>query len=75
MNPSDSMNSLARELVGIEVLVVDQDERVHKGITQLLSQAGLHVTCVADPEAAVSNGPRSAGARNHVPFDSSGGPE
>lgn len=54
MNPSDSMNSMARELVGIEVLVVDQDEGVHKGITQLLSQAGLHVTCVADPEAAIA---------------------
>jgi hypothetical protein len=29
---------------------------------------------VADPEAAASNGPCSAGARNHVPFDTSGGP-
>lgn len=44
------MLSVARELVGIEVLVVDQDEKVHKGLVSLLSQAGLHVTCVADPE-------------------------
>ena len=43
---------LARELVGAEVLVVDQDERVHQGISQLLGAASLHVTCVRDPEAA-----------------------
>jgi DNA-binding NtrC family response regulator len=35
-------------LVGIEVLVLDGDERVHAGIEQLLSEAHLHVTCVAD---------------------------
>lgn len=35
-------------LVGIEVLVLDGDERVHAGIQQLLSEAHLHVTCVAD---------------------------
>jgi DNA-binding NtrC family response regulator len=49
------MNSIARELVGIEVLVVDQDERVHKGMTTLLSQAGLHVTCCAAPEDAIAH--------------------
>lgn len=38
-----------RQLVGAEVLVVDQDESVQKGITQLLSSADLHVTCVSDP--------------------------
>lgn len=57
MNPGDSMTrmtSMARELVGIEVLVVDQDESVQKGITQLLSAAGLHVTAVADPESALA---------------------
>jgi DNA-binding NtrC family response regulator len=43
---------MARELVGIEVLVVDQDEKVHKGITALLSQAGLHVTSASEPETA-----------------------
>jgi two-component system response regulator TctD len=56
-NPAESarMLSMARELVGIEVLVVDQDEKVHKGLMTLLSQAGLHVTCVADPEDALGN--------------------
>src|SRR4051794_29124637 len=39
-------------LVGMEVLVLDQDERVHAGIAQLLSEASLHVTCVADAEKA-----------------------
>jgi DNA-binding NtrC family response regulator len=58
MSPSETqsrMMSIARELIGIEVLVVDQDERVHKGITQLLSQVGLHVTCAADPEEAIGH--------------------
>jgi DNA-binding response OmpR family regulator len=54
-NPSATMNAIAKELVGIEVLVVDQDERVHKGITALLSQAGLHVTCCADPDSAIEH--------------------
>jgi DNA-binding response OmpR family regulator len=56
-NPSDSfsrMTSIAQQLVGIEVLVVDQDERVHRGITQLLSQSGLHITCAADPEGGLA---------------------
>lgn len=45
---------LARELVGAEVLVVDQDERVHQGMSQLLGAASLNVTCVKDPEAALA---------------------
>ena len=44
--------SSGAHLVGIEVLVLDGDERVHAGIEQLLSEAQLHVTCVADPERA-----------------------
>jgi len=40
-------------LVGVEVLVLDGDERVHAGIAQLLSEAQLHVTCVATSEAAL----------------------
>jgi DNA-binding NtrC family response regulator len=40
-------------LVGVEVLVVDADERVHAGIAQLLSEASLHVTCVKDAERAM----------------------
>jgi DNA-binding NtrC family response regulator len=39
-------------LVGMEVLVIDGDDRVHAGIEQLLSEAQLHVTCVADPDRA-----------------------
>jgi len=41
-------------LVGVEVLVLDADERVHAGIAQLLSEAQLHVTTTADPERALS---------------------
>jgi DNA-binding response OmpR family regulator len=41
-------------LVGVEVLVLDGDERVHAGITQLLGEAKLHVTAVSDPEQALS---------------------
>ncbi len=40
-------------LVGIEVLVVDGDQRVHAGIEQLLSEANLHVTCVDSAEVAL----------------------
>lgn len=57
-NAADSMSrmtSIARELVGIEVLVVDQDEKVQKGIAQLLSQSGLHVTTAGDPETALGH--------------------
>ena len=41
-------------LVGIEVLVLDADTRVHAGIEQLLSEAQLHVTCVATSDEALS---------------------
>jgi DNA-binding response OmpR family regulator len=41
-------------LVGMEVLVLDGDLRVHAGIEQLLSEALLHVTCVTDAERALS---------------------
>ncbi|MBC7977183.1 MAG: response regulator [Myxococcales bacterium] len=41
-------------LVGMEVLVLDSDERVHAGIEQLLSVAQVHVTCVADPARALA---------------------
>src|SRR5262245_64868277 len=39
--------------VGAEVLVVDQDERVQRGISELLSAARLHVTSVKDLEAGL----------------------
>jgi DNA-binding response OmpR family regulator len=35
-------------LIGVEVLVLDGDSRVHAGIAQLLSEAQLHVTCVSE---------------------------
>ena len=40
-------------LVGVEVLVLDGDQRVHAGIEQLLSEASLHVTCTSDAERAL----------------------
>lgn len=43
-----------RDLVGAQVLVIDQDPRIHDGISQLVSTAGLHPTCVRDPEAAMA---------------------
>ena len=45
--------SASSALVGVEVLVLDGDERVHAGIEQLLSEASLHVTCTADPARAL----------------------
>jgi DNA-binding NtrC family response regulator len=44
--------TLGTHLVGIEILVLDRDARVHAGIEQLLSEAHLHVTCVVDPGRA-----------------------
>lgn len=54
MTTSDSSSnsrlmSGVRELVGAEILVIDNDERVTKGVTQLLSAANLHVTTSVDP--------------------------
>ncbi|MCX5743527.1 MAG: response regulator [Proteobacteria bacterium] len=40
-------------LIGVEVLVLDGDVRVHAGIQQLLSEAHLHVTCVTDAAEAL----------------------
>jgi DNA-binding NtrC family response regulator len=47
------LTSGVRALTGAEVLVIDQDERVTKGMTQLLSAAELHVTAVQTPEAGL----------------------
>jgi DNA-binding NtrC family response regulator len=46
--------STVASLVGIEVLVLDGDQRVHAGIEQLLSEAQLHVTCVATSDQALA---------------------
>ena len=43
-----------RDLVGAQVLVIDADPRIHRGISELLTAASLHVTCVADPDAGVA---------------------
>lgn len=54
-DPSRSGHSGAHQmLVGVEVLVLDSDERVHAGMQQLLSEASLHVTCVKDAEAGLA---------------------
>jgi DNA-binding NtrC family response regulator len=45
--------SVARDLVGFEVLVVDQDVAVQKGVATLLAEASVHTTCVAEPERAL----------------------
>jgi DNA-binding NtrC family response regulator len=45
---------VASLLVGIEVLVLDGDDRVHAGIEQLLSEAQLHVTCVSTADDALA---------------------
>lgn len=42
--------STVREIVGAEVLVIDQDPAVQRGMVDLLSEAGLHVTCASTPE-------------------------
>lgn len=57
MTTADSVSyrSLSRDhLVGVEVLVLDADERVHAGIAQLLSEVQLHVTCVHTSDQALA---------------------
>ena len=44
--------SIVRQLVGAEILIVDQDEDVQVGMRQLLAQANLNATCVGTPEEA-----------------------
>lgn len=41
-------------LVGVEVLVIDNDKRVHAGVEQLLSEVHLHVTCVTNATDALA---------------------
>ena len=49
------LTSGVRALTGAEVLVIDQDERVTRGMTQLLSAADLHVTTVQSPEEGLDH--------------------
>ena len=46
--------ALARAVVGAEVLIIDQDPRVHEGMAQLLGPLELHVTCVTDAAAGLA---------------------
>lgn len=43
-----------RDLIGAQVLVIDADARIHAGITELLTAASLHVTCVKEPDAGLT---------------------
>ena len=44
--------SIARKLDGAEVLVIDQDQGVRDGMSELLSAANLNVTGIEDPSQA-----------------------
>jgi DNA-binding NtrC family response regulator len=46
--------STARDMVGAEVLVVDQDPSVQRGMVKLLSEANLNVSCASTPEDALA---------------------
>jgi DNA-binding NtrC family response regulator len=52
--PTTSRPIPSAALVGMEVLVLDADPRVHAGVEQLLSEVHLHVTCATDPERALA---------------------
>lgn len=49
---STSGASIVRQIIGAEVLLVDQDKSVQHGMTALLHQAKLNITCVDTPEQA-----------------------
>ena len=53
-DPTASGRLSGSHLVGVEVLVLDGDARVHAGVAQLLSEVQLHVTCVSVPEDALA---------------------
>jgi DNA-binding NtrC family response regulator len=46
--------SMGAHLVGVEVLVIDGDHRVHTGIAELLSEVQLHVTSVASADKGLA---------------------
>jgi DNA-binding response OmpR family regulator len=52
---SRTQHSGAYALVGVEVLVLDNDKRVHAGIEQLLSEVQMHVTSVSTADAALAS--------------------
>jgi DNA-binding NarL/FixJ family response regulator len=52
MGVDTSGTSMVRELVGAEVLVIDRDEGVRAGMSELLAAADLNVTAIDDPNQA-----------------------
>jgi DNA-binding NarL/FixJ family response regulator len=52
MSSDASGMSLVRQLVGAEVLVIDHDQQVRDGLSELLGAAQLNVTAVDDPNQA-----------------------
>jgi len=53
MLKSHNPRAVSASFVGVEVLVLDGDRCVHAGIERLLSEAHLHVTCVANTVKAL----------------------
>ena len=51
-NSEEASKHSVRALIGAEVLLIDRDQRVQKGMVELLSAAELHVTSVSDPTDA-----------------------
>jgi DNA-binding response OmpR family regulator len=49
-----TVSAASAALVGVEVLVLDADERVHAGVAQLLGEHGLHVTSAEDASRALA---------------------
>jgi DNA-binding NtrC family response regulator len=54
MTESSSSYRTLQHLVGVQVIVLDADERVHGGIAQLLSEVQLHVTAATQPDDALA---------------------
>jgi DNA-binding response OmpR family regulator len=55
-NPHSSSGNVAltRELLGVQVLVVDADAGVRDGVTRLLAGMGIHVTAISDADRALT---------------------
>jgi len=53
MSEESRLISAARELTGSEVLVIDTDPSVQRGMVQLLAPAGLQVTAAVTPDKAL----------------------
>lgn len=51
---SSNTSGSVMAFVGAEVLVLDNDKRVHAGVEKLLSEAQMHVTCVNDAASALA---------------------